>query len=113
MQLYIYYIFRYTYSSCRAYDVSKIFLKSHFLFAHELSFVFVNHTHVLINATQVFFAAIWRTVVDGFANVLHESSLRSKLKPNMITGDFDSISKEAMQFYKQEVRLLGLLYCLI
>lgn len=52
-------------------------------------------------------AALWRTVVDGFANVLHSSPHRPQLRPNLITGDFDSIKKEAMTFYKEEVGFLS------
>lgn len=40
-------------------------------------------------------------MVDGAANELHD--LLPELRPDLVTGDFDSILPNVLQFYKDKV----------
>lgn len=57
---------------------------------------------VVVNFFHFYLSATMRISVDGGTNILYEISDKIDL-PNIISGDFDSIKKESLDFFEQKV----------
>jgi hypothetical protein len=57
--------------------------------------------------------AVYKAVTDGGANRLYEcvANKADKYIPDIITGDFDSVSENVLDFYRQNVSALSF-FCL-
>nr|CAH8843037.1 unnamed protein product [Trichobilharzia regenti] len=77
------------------------------IFAKDINkaVIFLNHP---VNITENLFKILWRKAypiafVDGFANqVYNNQNFRHTYLPNFVTGDFDSIEAEVLQFYRSQ-----------
>jgi len=54
----------------------------------------------------VILPAIYRASVDGATNHLYNKPDRDKYIPNIITGDFDSVNTDVLQYYKTKVNVI-------
>lgn len=63
------------------------------------------HSTTSINEVFIIISAVFKACADGGTNELYDNTAddRDNYLPDLISGDFDSVRDEVLQFYKEKV----------